>query len=523
MNKKQFFLLILFFLTFNVNAQYHIHYFGKPMRKAPDKTDVPTFNMAFFDAKNILASEEANNRQKSKPTYQFGKTFDVSIDLLKQPQWKQEAKGRVFRYRIKAEGAKSISFAYKKFFLAENAWLKIYTPDSSMVMGPIAGGIFKTPDSFATDLLIGDESIIELFEPEGAIGTSVVQIEKVTLGYRDYFAAEQEAAISNGRTETALACQRNVICESNYTNESNAVALCFFGEDGYTGQLINNSGVISNANSQRPYFITAFHSIELAPALIASSTVFRFKYRSSQCNNNIIPPQSSWFVWSMGADVRAIHEATDVALLELRTGSLGVFGFNQMLANNGIWYLGWSRYNCGLNTSAAPVACLHHPRGDLMKISLSRLPVTTNLPPTFQIDPPYNPVNFNFVTFNSGSPQTIGAGTQPGSSGSGLLDQNKRLIGVLTGGAPVNPSCNNPDYSYYGRFDLAWEGGGTPNTRLKDWLDPGNLNVMTLNSSPANSTTTAGSPNFPVTNLISVSGAGMSVCQSGLGLGVIYV
>lgn len=180
MNKKQFFLLILFFLVFNVNAQYHVHYFGKPMRKAPDKTDVPTFNMPFFDAKNILASEEANNRQKSTPTYQFGKTFDVSIDLLKQPQWKQEIKGRILRYRIKAEGAKSINFTYNKFYLAENAWLKIYTPDSSMVIGPIAGGIFKTPDSFATDLLAGDESIIELFEPEGAIGTSVVQIEKVT-------------------------------------------------------------------------------------------------------------------------------------------------------------------------------------------------------------------------------------------------------------------------------------------------------------------------------------------------------
>jgi hypothetical protein len=93
---------------------------------------------------------------------------------------------------------------------------------------------------------------------------------------------------------------------------------------------------------------------------------------------------------------------------------------------------------------------------------------------------------------------------------------------VLYGGEPVTPSCNQTDYSVYGRFDLAWEGGGTPETRLKDWLDPGNLNTMAINSSLALNLPTAGSGNVPAQGLVGVSGSGMTVCQNGLSLGVIY-
>jgi len=70
---------------------------------------------------------------------------------------------------------------------------------------------------------------------------------------------------------------------------------------------------------------------------------------------------------------------------------------------------------------------------------------------------------------------------QGGSSGSPLLDTNKRIVGQLHGG---NASPQNPCLilnAYFGRFDLSWSQGTLPETRLKEWLDPGNTNASTQN------------------------------------------
>ncbi|HRD80170.1 MAG TPA: hypothetical protein PLL53_05380, partial [Saprospiraceae bacterium] len=57
---------------------------------------------------------------------------------------------------------------------------------------------------------------------------------------------------------------------------------------------------------------------------------------------------------------------------------------------------------------------------------------------------------------------------QVGSSGAGLFNQNKRFVGQLHGGFST---CDST-VAYFGRMALAWNGGGSPITRLRDWLDP---------------------------------------------------
>jgi len=71
-----------------------------------------------------------------------------------------------------------------------------------------------------------------------------------------------------------------------------------------------------------------------------------------------------------------------------------------------------------------------------------------------------------------------------------------------------NCFCTQPRVGEYGRFDLSWDGGGTAQTRLRDWLDPTNSNIASLNTlifpevsgSPHlcnNSQETYGLPNIP--------------------------
>jgi hypothetical protein len=67
--------------------------------------------------------------------------------------------------------------------------------------------------------------------------------------------------------------------------------------------------------------------------------------------------------------------------------------------------------------------------------------------------------------------------TEPGSSGSGLWDQNHRLVGQLHGGYA---SCTSITSDWYGRIARSWEGGGSSATRLRDWLDPASTGTMVL-------------------------------------------
>jgi hypothetical protein len=70
------------------------------------------------------------------------------------------------------------------------------------------------------------------------------------------------------------------------------------------------------------------------------------------------------------------------------------------------------------------------------------------------------------------------------SSGSPLFNQNKKVVGQLSGNKEYNSSqsyCNQPR-AEYGRFNLSWDGGGTNATRLSNWLDPNNTGAITTNT-----------------------------------------
>ena len=141
-------------------------------------------------------------------------------------------------------------------------------------------------------------------------------------------------------------------------------------------------------------------------------------------------------------------------------------------ASTGIQYAGWSR------AIAPPTsgATIHHPKGDLMKISTYNAPAMNSIALNW---------NFGCLPFTNTTPASthwtvnlINGTTEGGSSGSPLFDQNMRVVGQLHGGengcAPVT--------KHYGKFDQSWTGGETAQTRLRDWLDPNNTGAMTTNT-----------------------------------------
>jgi hypothetical protein len=69
---------------------------------------------------------------------------------------------------------------------------------------------------------------------------------------------------------------------------------------------------------------------------------------------------------------------------------------------------------------------------------------------------------------------------EPGSSGSPLINSNRRVTGQLLGpGSCGDIRCGNPGGQNvsYGKFSVSWNNNTNPKRRLKDWLDPINSDV----------------------------------------------
>jgi hypothetical protein len=120
------------------------------------------------------------------------------------------------------------------------------------------------------------------------------------------------------------------------------------------------------------------------------------------------------------------------------------------------FFAGWNNSN----TPPTSTVSIHHPAGDIKKISFD--------------DNPAVAVQEMGSSEPNSSWQVIwdrNTTTEGGSSGSPLFDQNKRIIGQLWGGGASCTNLSAPDY--YGRVHNSWEpAGSTSANQLKYWLDP---------------------------------------------------
>jgi len=194
-----------------------------------------------------------------------------------------------------------------------------------------------------------------------------------------------------------------------------------------------------------------------------------------------------------GANFRAAYQPTDFALLELST--------TPTLAT----YAGWQRTTYSSNIGVG----IHHPAGDVKKISFDNDLLTSyndylTWSPCLCTTPP----NTHWrIDFDQGT-------AQGGSSGSPIFNQNHRIVGQLHGGDDGCPSP--PIVKYYGRFDKSWTGGGTNDTRLRNWLDPLNSGVLCLDTKYSTSATLSGP------TLVCSAGAAYTVSNVPAGCTIIW-
>jgi hypothetical protein len=197
-----------------------------------------------------------------------------------------------------------------------------------------------------------------------------------------------------------------------------------------TGTLINNV-----EQDGRPFFLTAKH------CNTAPNSIFMFNYESPDCSNL----EGALNQTIQGATVLVDWAPSDVTLMELSSPPP---------ADYFVYYSGWNAESL----PADSVFGIHHPRGDIKKISFDH---------DFVTSASYTSSDTALNHWKVGSWE-VGT-TEGGSSGSPLFNRSGQVLGQLHGGVA---NCANSINDYYGRFDYSWYGLGTSSTAVRFWLDP---------------------------------------------------
>jgi hypothetical protein len=425
-------LLILSCSAWNI-ARGQVSHGGTPYGYSLKSSYNPEFvAMPHVDNDAMIARDQYT--WKKKGPLMFGEKTDVDLGLDNSGSWQDLGNGdRIWNLGIRSSGAYSINLIFSEFLLPEGARVFIYNEEKTDFIGSFDHTNNKANGILATNLVRGEAVIIEYYEPEAVIGSGKLRVGSVTHAYRDVYKKAMEVIPGYGSSDP---CTININCPQGddwQLQSRSVVMLLINGSSFCSGTLLNNVN-----NDGRPYVLTADHCLgKKDPANIVSL----FNYESPVCENAYTVLDNT----ISGSVIRARSSSSDFALLEMSSPPPASY--------NAI-YSGWTNSD----TTPERFICIGHPSGDIKKWSEER------------------PRKSKEAEYWYTSPRMNAGQTENGSSGSGVWDQNGRLVGQLYGGAGWCSEVNK--INYWGGFFYSWDKGASDSARLKDWLDPGGTNAV---------------------------------------------
>lgn len=391
---------------------------------------------------------EAASQRKGEPL-QFAVRVPLAAGLA-EGRWDtvDEHTAR-WRLQLRSPGAYSLHVHFDEFRVPDGAELWFYDSQGQLVQGPFTRAQENADGRLATALVLGERAVVELRVPMALKEQVRLRLGEGFHGYADIRKA------GGGPAAKAGACERDVACPEGepWSQEIRSVVRLQTGQFLCSGQLLNNA-----RQDDTPFLVTANHCG--VDAGNASGLVAYFNFQRPACGSG----NGSLEQFVSGATLRRNHPDSDFTLVVLNTRPSSTFN---------AYYSGWDASGEDVPSGAG----IHHPQGDEKSISL--------------FDSPARKIE------NACTAQAEGGGclmvvdswevgwrsgvTEQGSSGSGLWNPQRRLVGVLSGGSSnCNGSSGNGGTDFYGRFDAAWNAGG-----LKAELDPDNTGVTAIDGKSA--------------------------------------
>jgi len=394
--------------------------------------DVQVFAVPEFDRAALIAEDFDRRSEGLPPRY----AVPVAVRITPFTHGTLEALGPeslLWRLRIRAPGAQSLNLGFTRYVMPADGRLMVYSADGDHVVRPFTAADNESHGELWTPIVPGEELVVELFLPALELDRLELELTSIGYGYRGF-------GLRDAGAEDSGSCNVDVNCPiaDPWRSEIPAVGVISTGGSTFcTGFMVNNT-----AGDQTPYFMTANHcGINTGNA---ASLVVYWNYETSVCGG---PPDGSLSQFNTGSTYMASYAPSDFTLVVLDDDPDPSFG---------VAFAGWNR--SGVEESGA--VAIHHPNTDEKRISFEYQPTTTTSYLGSTV--PGDGTHVRITDWDVGT-------TEGGSSGSPLFNPGHQVIGQLHGGYAA---CGNDLSDWYGRFSVSWDGGGTPTTRLADWLDP---------------------------------------------------
>jgi len=450
-----------------------------------------------LDLEAVAAADAA--REAAGGPHRFAVPHDTSLSVDDVGSWEQNGDVSIWRYRIKADEAASLNVGFTRFHVPPSARLYIYDTARRQVAGPYDAKHNEPHAQLWTPVIASSDVVVELDVATAERSRVELVIGRIGQGYRGLGTASKSYLqpdlgqpklggktcspdqINSGRCNMDVACLAD---DDPWNDPRRAVgAVQLNGADDCTGSLVNNT-----ANDRRMLFITATHCGLNASS--SPSVVVYWNYEWPTCRTpgstesgqssppdpNISNSGATWLANTPNPFSGCSGPTcSDNTLVELDDPANPDFN---------LFWEGWDRrttpaqcsQDAGDPSSTVGLcASIHHPNVDEKRITFVAQDFevggiaggsNTHWHAYWDPNPPILP------NIPSPPPSLPPGVTEPGSSGSPLFTSEKRLIGVLSGG-PSTCGATGEDLSdFYGQLALAWDGLGTPTTRLKDHLDP---------------------------------------------------
>lgn len=476
MNKKVLFplislLLLLAGTTLPESAYAQISEGGTPVSfqyQNTLKSDLPTIQIPVDFSVEDMKTVDRWQVSQGAPL-KVSKLIQTDLSIDNAGNWIILPGGeKIWQLRLQAKNAIALMLYYKEFYIPEGGRLFIYNADKSHVIGAFTHANSVT-SKFATEFVAGDDIILE-YEAAASGEKPRIRINEVGYGYNHLHVSNR---LKNSDSELSGPCMVNINCEEGDEWQNQGKGVCWIiekiGDNVFicSGSLVNNT-----AKDKKPYVLSAFHCSEDFTNNVSTSKedynqwMFYFHYEYTGCDNTS-PIQS----------YKTMVGCSKVASTPIEKGSDGLL----LLLNKNIpesydvYFNGWDRTN---NMSLSGVG-IHHPGGDLKKISTygNHLPSSVTWRNSNSNKTGATNAHWNII-FDE-TPNGHGV-TEGGSSGSPIFNQNKLIIGTLSGG---NSTCDNPDgINLYGKLFYHWNKYSEADTgRMDKWLDPIGSGVTSLN------------------------------------------
>jgi hypothetical protein len=398
--------------------------------------NIPNKVLEPVDTQKLL-QEDLDNAGTGVPM-RYAESLDVDVDINSSGAWETLEDGSaIWRLIINSPGAYGMKFLFDTYILPEGGELFIFSKALDMSIGPYTHEQNHIDQTFGTPLVKSDEIVIEYFQPSWVTVSPQLHLDKVFHAYRD---------IHNFYDSRDRSCGDNVACSSAdaYEDQVNSVIYLEMYQYICSASLVNNT-----EQDLTPYVLTAWHCVESETNVGSHNNfTFYFDHQSSSCGGS-----NSYYGHSQtGSYTRAWGNmsSSDFALLEMDNAPSSWWN---------AYYAGWSRSSSNPAISVG----IHHPGGAPKKINFDNGDVAT--------DEGWDSWNTHWGLYWDNG------GTAGGSSGSPLFNTSNLIVGQLSGG--TGGDCGNGQ-DFYGKFSKSWNNGNSSSTRIKDWLDPNNSGVYSL-------------------------------------------